>query len=36
MKQLKKKVKMIIEKTDTGFSAYSEEHPILFYGQNNS
>ncbi len=33
MKQLKKKVKMIIEKTDTGFSAYSEEHPIYSTGR---
>ncbi|NOX84598.1 MAG: XRE family transcriptional regulator [Chlorobi bacterium] len=33
MKQLKKKLKMIIEKTDTGFSAYSEDYPIYTTGK---
>ena len=28
MKTLKKKLKMIVEKTDTGFSAFSEEYPL--------
>ena len=28
MKTLRKKIKMIVEKTDTGFSAFSDEYPI--------
>lgn len=32
MKTLKKKIIIIIEKTDTGFSAYSEEYPIFTTG----
>lgn len=33
MKKLKKKIKIIIEKTETGFSAYSEEYPIFTTGR---
>jgi predicted RNase H-like HicB family nuclease len=33
MKTSKKKIKMIVEKTDTGFSAYSEEYPIFTTGR---
>jgi len=33
MKIIKKKVKIIIEKTGTGFSAYSEEFPIFTTGR---
>ena len=29
MKVLRKKVTMIVEKTDTGFSAYSEQYPVF-------
>lgn len=29
MKSLKKKINMVVEKTNTGFSAYSEEYPIF-------
>jgi hypothetical protein len=29
MKNLKKKINMVVEKTNTGFSAYSEEYPIF-------
>jgi predicted RNase H-like HicB family nuclease len=29
MKALKKDIKIIVEKTETGFSAYSEEYPIF-------
>lgn len=29
MKSLKKKINMVVEKTSTGFSAYSEEYPIF-------
>jgi hypothetical protein len=29
MKSLKKKIHMVVEKTNTGFSAYSEEYPIF-------
>ncbi|RLD41570.1 MAG: XRE family transcriptional regulator, partial [Bacteroidetes bacterium] len=32
MKTIKKKVKIIVEKTETGFSAYSEEFPIFTTG----
>lgn len=30
----KKKIIMIVEKTDTGFSAYSEDYPIFTTGQS--
>ena len=33
MKTIKKKVKIIVEKTETGFSAYSEEFPIFTTGR---
>ena len=33
MKTLRKKIKMILEKTDTGFSAFSEEYPIYTTGK---
>ncbi len=33
MKTLRKKIKIIVEKTDTGFSAYSEEYPIYTTGR---
>ena len=33
MKKLEKKIKIIVEKTDTGFSAYSEEFPIYTTGR---
>jgi predicted RNase H-like HicB family nuclease len=33
MKMLRKKIKMIVEKTDTGFSAFSEEYPIYTTGK---
>jgi predicted RNase H-like HicB family nuclease len=33
MKTLKKKIKMIVEKTDTGFSAFSEDYPIFTTGK---
>ena len=33
MKTLRKKIKMIVEKTDTGFSAFSEECPIYTTGR---
>lgn len=33
MKKLKKKIKIIVEKTDTGFSAYSEEYAIYTTGR---
>ena len=29
MKSLKKKINMVVEKTNTGFSAFSEEYPIF-------
>jgi hypothetical protein len=29
MKNLKKKINMVVERTNTGFSAYSEEYPIF-------
>jgi transcriptional regulator with XRE-family HTH domain len=32
MKTLKKKIKLTVEKTDTGFSAYSEEYPVFTTG----
>ncbi|MCE4566155.1 helix-turn-helix transcriptional regulator [Maribellus sp. CM-23] len=33
MKAFKKKIKIIVEKTKTGFSAYSEEYPIFTTGR---
>jgi hypothetical protein len=33
MKNLKKKITIIVEKTETGFSAYSEEYPIFTTGR---
>ncbi|MBN1340387.1 MAG: type II toxin-antitoxin system HicB family antitoxin [Bacteroidales bacterium] len=33
MKTLKKKIKIIVEKTSTGFSAYSEDYPIFSTGK---
>ena len=33
MKKYKKKIKIIVEKTNTGFSAYSEEYPIFTTGR---
>ena len=33
MKTTKKKIKMIVEKTDTGFSAYSDKYPIYTTGK---
>jgi hypothetical protein len=33
MKPLRKKIKMIVEKTETGFSAFSEEYPIYTTGK---
>ncbi len=33
MKIYKKKIKIIVEKTGTGFSAYSEEYPIFTTGR---
>ncbi|MFO7656022.1 MAG: hypothetical protein R6W78_03065 [Bacteroidales bacterium] len=33
MKATKKKIKMIVEKTDTGFSAFSEDYPIYTSGR---
>ncbi|MEZ5070686.1 MAG: hypothetical protein R2751_06910 [Bacteroidales bacterium] len=34
MKTLKKKMKMIVEKTETGFSAYSEDYPVFTTGES--
>ena len=36
MKATKKKIKMIVEKTDTGFSAYSQEQSIYTTGRTIS
>ena len=36
MKTTGKKIKMIVEKTDTGFSAFSEEYPIFTTGRTIS
>jgi predicted RNase H-like HicB family nuclease len=36
MKNYKKKIKIIVEKTKTGFSAYSEEFPIFTTGKTIS
>jgi hypothetical protein len=33
MKTIRKKIKMIVEKTDTGFSAFSEDYPIFTTGR---
>jgi predicted RNase H-like HicB family nuclease len=33
MKSYKKKIKIIVEKTETGFSAYSEDYPIFTTGR---
>ena len=33
MRTFKKKIKIIVEKTGTGFSAYSEEYPIFTTGR---
>ena len=33
MKTLRKKITMMVEKTDTGFSAYSTEYPIFTTGK---
>jgi predicted RNase H-like HicB family nuclease len=33
MKTIRKKIKMIVEKTDTGFSAYAEDFPIFTTGK---
>ena len=33
MKRYNKKIKIIVEKTDTGFSAYSDEFPIFTTGR---
>lgn len=33
MKTYKKKIKITVEKTETGFSAYSEEYPIFTTGR---
>jgi predicted RNase H-like HicB family nuclease len=33
MKTTKKKIKMIVEKTNTGFSAFSDEYPIFTTGR---
>lgn len=34
MKTLKKKLKLIVEKTETGFSAYSKDYPIYTTGRS--
>lgn len=33
MKTTNKKIKMIVEKTDTGFSAFAESHPVYTTGK---
>lgn len=33
MKTIKKKIRLVVEKTDTGFSAYSEDYPIFTTGR---
>jgi len=33
MKTYRKKIRLIVEKTDTGFSAYCEEHPVFTTGR---
>jgi predicted RNase H-like HicB family nuclease len=34
MKTMKKKIRMIVEKTDTGFSAFSEDYPVYTTGHS--
>jgi len=34
MRTIKKKIRMVVEKTETGFSAYSEEYPIYTTGES--
>jgi predicted RNase H-like HicB family nuclease len=34
MKTTKKKIKMVVEKTETGFSAFSEEYPVFTTGRS--
>lgn len=34
MKTIKEKIRMIVEKTDTGFSAYSVDYPIFTTGKS--
>lgn len=34
MKTLRKKFKLVVEKTDTGFSAYCKEYPVYTTGQS--
>ena len=34
MKTLKKKIKLVVERTDTGFSAYSEDYPVFTTGES--
>ena len=36
MKTISKKIKMIVEKTDTGFSAFSEDYPVYTTGRTIS
>ena len=36
MKTINKKIKMVVEKTDTGFSAFSENYPIYTTGRTVS
>src|ERR1035437_8765731 len=36
MKTTRKKIRMIVEKTDTGFSAYSKNYPIFTSGKTIS
>ena len=36
MKTTNKKIKMIVEKTDTGFSAFSEDYPVYTTGRTIS
>ena len=36
MKKTSKKLKMVVEKTDTGFSAFSEDYPIFTTGRTIS
>ncbi len=33
MKTIKKKIRVIVEKTDTGFSAFCEDYPIFTTGR---
>jgi predicted RNase H-like HicB family nuclease len=34
MNTLKKKIKVVVEKTETGFSAYSDEYPVFTTGES--